>query len=191
MAHLEACLELGAGLLQALAPAWGIPPAVCTAQEAYGLLKLIAYHPQEGPGPPRWGVAAYVDFSLLTLVAQDGEGGLEVRLPSGGWGPVPCEPGTLVLHVGELLEALSGGRLRATPHRVTHPGRTRPRLSLPVFVNPPLEAWIHPRPAPPRSPEADHVHRVLTGAEGPFCYGEAEWRRKGLDRWCATCCGEG
>lgn len=187
-AHLEACLALGQGLLRALAPAFDLPPTVYDAQDAYGLLKLIAYHPQDGSGTTRRGVAAHVDFSLLTLVAQDGAGGLEARLPDGAWIPVPALPGALVLHVGELLEALSGGTLRATPHRVTHPGRAGPRLSLPVFVNPPLAAWVHPRPAPERPPEGDHVHRVLTGHEVPFRFGEAEWRRKGLNRWCAACC---
>ncbi len=188
-AHLEAGAALGAALMAALAPTFGIPSEVHHRDDGYALLKLIAYHPQPEATMPRRGVAAHVDFSLLTLVAQDGEGGLEVQSPDGVWMGVPPQPGTLVLHAGELLEALSGGRIRATPHRVTHLGVRRPRVSLPLFVNPPLEAWIQPRPAPPRVEAAGHVHRVLTGLEGPFHFGEAEWRRKGLNRWCATCCG--
>ncbi|MFN8011717.1 MAG: 2-oxoglutarate and iron-dependent oxygenase domain-containing protein [Holophagaceae bacterium] len=187
-AHLEACAEIGAALMAALAPDFGIPPEVYDRDDGYVLLKLIAYHPQPEGGPPRRGVAAHVDFSLLTLVAQDGGGGLEVQSPEGVWTAVPPQPDTLVLHAGELLEALSGGRIRATPHRVTHRGARRARISLPMFVNPPLRAWIHPRPAPPRVAGGGHVHRVLTGTEGPFRFGEAEWGRKGLNRWCAACC---
>lgn len=187
-AHLEAGAALGAALMGALAPAFGIPSEVCDRGAGYTLLKLIAYHPQLDRGAPRRGVAAHVDFSLLTLVAQDGEGGLEVLSPEGVWSEVPARPDTLVLHAGELLEALSGGRIRATPHRVTHRSSRRARISLPLFINPPLEAWIHPRPAPPRMEGSGHVHRVLTGREGPFRFGEAEWRRKGLNRWCAVCC---
>ena len=187
-AHLEAGAALGGALMQALAPFFGIRPEVHDPVGSYTLLKLIAYHPQRPGGAARPGVAAHVDFSLLTLVAQDGEGGLEVQEPGGGWVLVPPEAGTLILHPGELLEALSGGRIRAVPHRVTHAGTSKARLSLPLFFNPPLEAWIHPRSAPPRSELGSHVHRVLTGLEGPFRFGEAEWRRKGLNRWCATCC---
>lgn len=187
-AHLEACAQLGAGLMSALSGIFDLPPQVWEPSGAYLLLKAIAYPAQEAEGPPRRGVAAHVDFSLLTLVAQDGEGGLEAREPGGRWVPVVAEPGILVLHVGEVLEALTGGRLRATPHRVTHRGTARPRLSLPCFFNPPLEAVIPARPAPRREEGDGHVHRVLTGLEEAFQFGEAEWRRKGLNRWCAACC---
>lgn len=188
-AQLEAGAALGAALMRALAPAFGIGPAVYDQEGSYTLLKLLAYPPQRAGEAPRRGVAAHVDFSLLTLVAQDGEGGLEIQEPGGRWVAVEPVPDTLVLHVGEVLEALTGGRLLATPHRVTHRGSARARISLPCFFNPPLAAWIRARPAPRREDLVGHVHRVLTGREGPFRFGEAEWRRKGLNRWCAACCG--
>ncbi len=191
-AHLEACASLGHGLARALAATYGWEPECHDRERAYLLMKLIAYHPQQPGSPPRRGVAAHVDFSLLTLLAQDGSGGLAIRRPGGAWIDVEPREDCLLLNSGEILEALSGGALPATPHRVIHHSVARARLSIPVFWNPPLEAWIHPRPfpsGPRREVEGEHVHRVLTGREAAFRFGEAEWRRKGLDRWCTACCG--
>lgn len=191
-AHLEACADLGQGLVEALGHVCGFGKDWGAPEQAYLLMKLIAYHPQWPGVEPRRGVAAHVDFSLLTLLAQDPSGGLEIRQTGGRWTPVEPREDCLFLNAGELLEALCGGQLRATPHRVTHRATDQARLSIPVFFNPPLEAWIHPQPTPAAGTEADgtdHVHRVLTGGEGPFRFGEAEWRRKGLNHWCAACCG--
>ncbi len=97
--------------------------------------------------------------------------------------------------LGALVEVVTGGRLRATPHRVTNANRERARISIPVFVNPPLAAMIECTGfEPPRrlvQEQHPHIHRVLpenSGTRAPFSYGAAEWRRKGLNVWCAACC---
>ncbi len=135
-------------------------------------------------------MAAHCDFSFLTLLLQRGEG-LQIRRPDGVWVSAPSEPNTVLVTLGELLEYSSAGHLRATPHRVVGDS-DEPRLSAPVFINPDLGRTVVPlserRPDWRSEPEREglHVHRVLEpGATmEPFCFGEAEWARKGRGRWC-------
>lgn len=158
--------------------------------DGYLLLKLICYHPQPAGAAPRAGVAAHLDFSLLTLTLQDRTGGLQLRLRDGRWHDAAPAPGWLV-HVGELLQFATGNRLLATPHRVVNPSAERSRVSLPAFVNPALAATVRRLlPAVAMPDGGEHVHRVLRpGHAPPFGFGEAEWRRKGENVWCEECVG--
>lgn len=179
----------GHRVLAALAEPLGADARAWLGDDPYDLLKVIAYPPSSGP--PRPGVAAHLDWSLVTLTLQDDVGGLEVQRPDGTWTFVEPQPGSWLLHVGELLAYVSGGRLRATPHRVVNRTHTRTRLSLPLFVNPSLDGVLQAgadEGPPPVGTE--HVHAVL--APGPLPrrlgYGASEWQRKAGRRWCHACC---
>ena len=121
------------------------------------------------PPTPRseWGVGEHTDYGLLTLLAQDEIGGLEVKTRD-GWIDVPPLPGALVCNIGDMLERLTGGRFVSTPHRVVNRS-DRTRLSFPFFYDPDFEAIMTPAPgAAPgtktqRWDDAD-VHAV----EGPY-----------------------
>jgi isopenicillin N synthase-like dioxygenase len=189
--YLEAGGHLGAALLAALALGLDLAEgAFGAAAEGHLLLKLICYHPQ-GETPRRVGVAPHCDWSWITLLLQDAPG-LEVRGPDGRWRGVPLLPGTLLLNAGELLELASGGAVAASPHRVLNPSRKAARLGVPLFLNPALDEPVRPlRSASPqggasRGDRPRHVHRVLAPGvtPAPFVFGESEWRRKGLGRWC-------
>lgn len=183
LAHLDETAALGRRLLATL----GLDGALAGG-EPYLIMKLIGYHPQPSREAARPGVAAHVNYSLVTLLAEDERGGLELRLADGSWCPVEPRADALVVNLGELVEAQTGGELVATPHRVVNRSLDRLRVSIPVFVNPPLDAVVAPRPrGAPR--DAAHVHRVLpAGALDPFVFGDGEWRRKGENVWCADCC---
>src|SRR5699024_937556 len=64
-----------------------------------------------------WGVAEHTDYGLLTILAHDGRSGLQVRTRT-GWLDVPTAEDTFVVNIGDMLDRLTGGRYRSTPHRV-------------------------------------------------------------------------
>ena len=78
------------------------------------LFRIFHYPPGDDSD---WGVAEHTDYGLLTLLAQDDRGGLQVHAPD-GWIDVPAEPDVLVCNIGDMLDRLTGGRYRSTPHRV-------------------------------------------------------------------------
>jgi isopenicillin N synthase-like dioxygenase len=192
-AYMDAVAALGERLLACVAEELGLPasPFTGVGRDGYVLLKLIGYHPQTSAEAQRPGVAAHVDFSWLTLTLQDSPG-LDVQSPDGEWKRVEALAGSLWVHPGELLQVASGGAYAATPHRVVNPSLDRTRVSLPLFLNPPLTGQVAPL-VPPSSVasrgEPAHVHRVFPSgaAIGPFHFGEAEWSRKGLNGWCYAC----
>jgi isopenicillin N synthase-like dioxygenase len=196
LGYMNAVAEVGERLLTLAATALGVSPSSFdgVSSEGYVLLKLIGYHPQPKADVQRAGVAAHVDFSWLTLTLQDSPG-LQIRNPRGDWLQVDPIPGALWVHPGELLQVASGGVYRATPHRVINPSLDRTRVSLPFFLNPPLGGWVEPLTSTDTvedvSPfnEAEHAHRVIPpgAAPTPFHFGEAEWRRKGMNGWCHQC----
>jgi isopenicillin N synthase-like dioxygenase len=200
--YVTSAARLGELILQGLASALGADPASFgrVARDGYLVAKLIGYHPQPMGDVVRSGVAAHVDFSWVTITLQDSEG-LDVRCPDGQWTPVSVPPGAVWVHAGELLAYATRGRYAATPHRVINRASDRTRVSIPVFINPPLDAFVRPlagthaplscvNPTLERDAEKDHVHRVLAPLldTAEFHFGQAEWRRKGLGMWCFTCC---
>ncbi len=97
--------------------------------------------PPEDIGPV-WGVGEHTDYGVLTILAQDDAGGLQVRSRS-RWIEAPPIPGSFVCNIGDMLDRMTGGRYRSTPHRVQNRAR-RDRLSLPFFFDPNFHAEVRP-----------------------------------------------
>lgn len=104
---------------------------------------------------------AHVDSGFVTLLAQDGVEGLQAQTHAGDWIDVPPADGTLAVNFGKLLDRWTGGRVRATMHRVLSPERER--FSIPFFYEPRADAEIAPLP--------------IEGTEDfqPFLYGDYLW----------------
>ena len=100
-----------------------------------------------------WGVGEHTDYGLLTLLAQDDIGGLQVRTPQ-GWIEAPPIAGTLVCNIGDMLDRLTGGVYRSTPHRVLN-ASGRSRLSFPFFFDPGFDSRIVPLPGHVASDDSD------------------------------------
>ena len=107
------------------------------------LFRLFHYPPQPA-GQAQWGVGEYTDYGLLTLLLQDTVPGLQVRTPQ-GWIDAPPLPGTLVCNIGDMLDRLTGGLYRSTPHRVLN-ASGRQRYSFPLFFDPDFSAKVTPLP---------------------------------------------
>lgn len=106
-------------------------------------IKVIRYPADDSPRPTEQGVGAHRDGGLLTFIRQDGVGGLQVER-DGTFMDVEPTPGAFVVNIGEMLQLLSHGYLRATVHRVLTPPAGRERLSLAYFFNPAYEATLAP-----------------------------------------------
>ena len=104
----------------------------------------------------------HTDYGLLTLLARTTVGGLEVRTPDGSWLDVPAEPGVLVCNIGDMLDRLTEGRYRSTPHRVRNTSG-RSRLSFPYFFDPSWDAEVIALPLD-GTPPADDADRRWDGA---------------------------
>ncbi|KAL8958055.1 MAG: hypothetical protein Q9193_004814 [Seirophora villosa] len=83
----------------------------------------------------------HTDSGILTLLHQDSTGGLDVLSPDGRWIAAPYVPGSLIVNIGDLMAKVSGGRFRATYHRVrSSPGKER--YSVPFFFEPGVDCAI-------------------------------------------------
>lgn len=89
-----------------------------------------------------WSVGEHTDYGFLTLLAQDDAGGLQVRSKS-TWVEAPPIANTFVCNIGDMLDRLTGGLYRSTPHRVRNLSG-RARMSMPLFFDPGFDAAIEP-----------------------------------------------
>ncbi len=136
-------------LLQGISAAIGADPTFFADKFAKPMALLRGnYYPArpQWAGEKDFGIAAHTDYGCLTLLATDGQPGLEVQLRDGTWVPVQADPGTFIINFGEMLEMWTAGSIRATPHRVI--GGVRERISIPLFFNPVYDTVISPMGIP-------------------------------------------
>ena len=142
--------QAGHALMRAVSLALGQPAdhfdALVTPPEV--LTKIIRYPAPSEDFPTDQGVGHHTDGGFLTLLHQDAVGGLEAEV-YGTWVAVPALPGAFVINIGELLQLVSQGYFRATPHRVVCPPKGVQRISIAYFFNPRYEAKIEPVTLPP------------------------------------------
>ncbi|MEV4411746.1 2-oxoglutarate and iron-dependent oxygenase domain-containing protein [Catellatospora sp. NPDC049609] len=140
------------------------------------VLFRIFHYPPSPSGDDGWGVGEHTDYGLLTLLAQDDNGGLQVRTPS-GWVDAPPVPGTFVCNIGDMLDRLTGGWYRSTPHRVRNVSGNE-RLSFPFFFDPDFSATVPPLPGRARTGTDGHPRwdgqdlRAFTGTYGDYLLGK-------------------
>ncbi len=104
-----------------------------------------------------WGVGEHTDYGLLTLLGQDGTPGLEVR-GAEGWVAVDARTDRFVANIGDMLERLTGGRYRSTPHRVRNTSGVD-RLSFPFFLDPSWDVVVDRLPIVERPLDDDGADR--------------------------------
>ncbi len=165
---------LGAALMRSIARGLGLREDHFAEAFEHGIstLRLLRYEQPGRPardtddaadavadaaGMPRRG--EHVDSGFVTLLCQHDVGGLEVKLRDGSWLPVEPDDGRVVVNFGGVLERWTGGRIRATPHRVI--SHAPIRHSIPFFYEPRADAVIEPIPG-------------ISEFE-PFSYGDHLW----------------
>ena len=104
------------------------------------LFRIFRYPPHPPDAADRWGVAEHSDYGLLTLLAHNGKPGLQVKVGD-AWIDAPHDPGLIICNLGDMLDRLTAGRYRSTPHRARNHALAD-RYSLPFFLDPGWDAVI-------------------------------------------------
>lgn len=176
--YYDAVLACGQRLLRGFASALGLRPDHFAASFAKPLARGSAiWYPPQPPdmGESQFGVSAHTDYGCITILAQDGTGGLQVQNRAGEWIAAPPIPGTYVINIGDLMARWTNDLFVSTPHRVVN-SSGRERQSIAVFYDPHpdtevavLAECIAPgaRPAYPPTTCGEHI---LSRFERSFAY---------------------
>jgi polar amino acid transport system ATP-binding protein len=146
LAYIDAVTKLGHRLMAGIALSLGLPETYFAERytaDPLILFRIFNYPTQSVPEgmDVHWGVGEHTDYGLLTILRQDDVGGLQVRTP-GGWIEAPPVPHSFVCNIGDMLDRMTGGIYKSTPHRVTRNTSGRDRLSFPLFFDPNFEARV-------------------------------------------------
>ncbi len=140
-------------------------------------LRLLHY-PAQAPDDSgiNLGARAHTDTNAFTILAQDDNGGLEIRNRDGNWVQVPPVPDTFVLNVGEVLKVWTDGIFSSTVHRVVNRSGNR-RYSIPFFMYPSYDALIQTlmKNPDPSNVAPEDLHTSMP-RDKPFVYGERKAR---------------
>jgi isopenicillin N synthase-like dioxygenase len=180
LAYLGEMTRLGQAILGGMAEGLGLDRSWfadrLTADPV--LLFRLFHYPPAPRDDSGWGVAEHTDYGLLTILGQDEHGGLQVR-GTDGWVDAPPVPDSFVCNLGDMLERLTGGRYRSTPHRVRNTSGAD-RLSYPFFLDPSWDAVVDRLPIVERPEDDDgaaerwdrtSVHG-FTGTYGDYLLGK-------------------
>lgn len=177
--YMNALTLLGQRLLAGIALGLGLAETYFAdhgTRDPLTLFRIFNY-----PPPPKadlWGVGEHTDYGLLTILLQDDAGGLEVKSGS-TWVAAPPVPGSFVCNLGDMLDRMTRGVYRSTPHRVRNPA-PRDRLSFPFFFDPNFFAPVLPIDLPSGEVAPDDrasrwdktsVH-VFSGTYGDYLLGK-------------------
>jgi len=148
LAWLAAMTRLGDALMGGIALSLDLPEDWFAARYTADPLVLFRiFNYPELRGAEDWSVGEHTDYGVLTILLQDDAGGLEVK-SRGGWIAAPPVAGSFVCNLGDMLDRMTGGLYRSTPHRVRNAAR-RDRLSFPFFFDPGWDARVAPIPGCP------------------------------------------
>jgi isopenicillin N synthase-like dioxygenase len=146
-------------------------------------LKIIKYPevPRDGDDPlDHQGVGPHKDSMLTSYLLQASpQRGLQAQNQQGEW--IDCAPleGTLVVAIGQGLEALTGGVCRSTTHRVLSPKKGEGvRFSVPFFQGVSYDAKFEEMDVPESVREWSKV-RVERKDDIEFTFRKGRWGHLG------------
>ena len=104
------------------------------------LLRIINYPAMTGDEEPSAiRAAAHEDINLITVLCAGTESGLQAQDIDGNWHDIQCDPGSIAVNTGDMLQMCSDGYFPSTTHRVINPEADKmnvARMSMPLFLHP-------------------------------------------------------
>ena len=119
---------------------FSIPLYKMIQNSSANLLRIIHYPPLKEKiekGAVR--AAAHEDINLITILITGSQPGLQVKSKENKWVEVECNPGWLVINIGDMLSECSNGYFPSTSHRVVNPVDDKikkSRYTMPLFIHP-------------------------------------------------------
>lgn len=104
------------------------------------LLRIIHYPPLKGDeNHNALRGAAHEDINLITLLVAGTQPGLQVKNNVGKWQDITCDPGSIAVNTGDMLQEVSKGYYPSATHQVINPITDKhniSRYSMPLFLHP-------------------------------------------------------
>ncbi|EGX96793.1 thymine dioxygenase [Cordyceps militaris CM01] len=159
MGFFAECQALHAQVMSAVAVGLGLPETYFDAADVF----------KTNAGQVRAG--EHSDYGSITLLFQDGRGGLQVKSPSGTFVDATPIPDTIVVNAGDLLARWSNDTIKSTVHRVVEPPHDDDsvevypaRYSIAYFCNPNADSVIEAMPGT-YADEADKKYESITSGD--------------------------
>lgn len=144
--YMNALTQLGHTLMSGIALSLGLDADYFSDRYTTDPLILfrIFNYPPHSPSPEGefWGVGEHTDYGLLTILKQDNSGGLQVKSQS-RWIDAPPIANSFICNIGDMLDRMTAGQYRSTPHRVRNLA-AGDRLSFPFFFDPNFNVEVRP-----------------------------------------------
>ncbi|KAK7324341.1 hypothetical protein VNO77_27874 [Canavalia gladiata] len=148
--YLKLASKMVRDIVEILIGKLGVEPDLSKIEGLIGLKKVnLNYYPA-CPNPELTvGAGRHSDVGTLTVLLQDGIGGLYVKVEEENnagkeqWLEIPPINGALVINIGDTLQILSNGKYKSAEHRV-RTSSTQSRVSVPLFTMPTATERIGP-----------------------------------------------
>lgn len=143
--YIDQVTRLGHRVLEAIAGSLGLAPNYFSSRytaDPLILFRIFLYpsRPVAADVGALYGVGEHTDYGLLTLLRPDTVGGLQVKTASDWIDPSEAAPvpASFVCNIGDMLNRMTGGLYKSTPHRVriNTSGRDACRSRCPVGRRP-------------------------------------------------------
>jgi isopenicillin N synthase-like dioxygenase len=144
--YAEAMEKLSFRLLELISRSLGLPADYFNSkfEEHTSFLRLNHYSPCPVP-ELALGVGRHKDTGVLTVLAQDEVGGLQVKRKDGEWIGVKPIPDSFIINVGDCIQVWSNEKYESVEHRVVVNDK-KERFSIPFFLFPSHYEMMRPVP---------------------------------------------
>ncbi|XP_072987323.1 gibberellin 20 oxidase 1-like [Typha latifolia] len=136
--YMHALDGLGMAILEALAHGLGLQDDYFSKNfrdhKESTMIRINCYPPC--PLPEKClGLGSHSDPHTLTILWQDEVGGLQIQKSDSEWFGIRPVPSSLIINIGDTLEAWTNGRLKSSIHRAVV-NKEKKRMSLAYFMSP-------------------------------------------------------